>query len=309
LTLSQRCASSLDVVLPPRGARASAQAGLPQRAHTATQPQHWLLFAATRRRELTGNQGVSTIPMACTQVGTMLASVPASQLMAKFGRRVGFLIGAGLFVCGGLLGALAMSSRSFLLQLVSVSLTGMGIGVAEYWRFAAAEVVPPVLKPRAIALTVAGSLVSAFAGPQIAKITRNMMDIEFQASYLSNSIIAALYLAIVVVMPGLPNALPPPPTPTSDAEPHKGRKGSLCLCCGHEANDSACHMYMSNRALPVATLSSAIGFGSMVLSMTATPLAMKAQGFSFEQSATTIQTHVSAIICTVRNSVRVNLTR
>ena len=218
----------------------------------------------------------------------MLASVPASQLMAKYGRRVGFLVGAGLFICGGLLGALAMSSRSFLLQLVSVSLTGMGIGVAEYWRFAAAEVVPPVLKPRAIALTVAGSLVSAFAGPQIAKITRSMMGVEFQASYLSNSVIASLYLAVILVMPGLPNAAPPPPTPASDGAPRKGS-----LCCGHEANDSACRMYLSNRALPVATLSSAIGFGSMVLSMTATPLAMKAQGFSFEQSATTIQTHVS----------------
>ena len=226
--------------------------------------------------------------MACSQVGNVLASVPATQLMAKYGRRVGFVVGAVLFVCGGLLGALAMSSRSFLLHLVAVSLTGMGIGFAEYLRFAAAEVVPPVLKPRAIALSVAGSLMSAFAGPQIAKGTRNMMDVEFQASYFANSIIAALYLTLILMIPGLPNAAPPQPIPDSEDELQTGRKS----CVGGRG-ESACSVYLRNPVLLVATLSSAIGFGSMVLSMTATPLAMKQEGYSFEQTATTIQTHVS----------------
>lgn len=227
--------------------------------------------------------------MACSQVGNVVASVPATQLMAKYGRRVGFIIGAALFLCGGLLGALAMTSRSFGLQLVAVTLTGMGIGVAEYLRFAAAEVVPPAIKPRAIALSVAGSLLSAFAGPQIAKATRNMTDVEFQASYLANAAVAAIYFILIIGMPGLPTAVPLASAPNSDGNVKKDRYS----CNGCKDSDSTCKMYLRNPALPVATLSSAIGFGSMILSMTATPLAMKAEGFSFEQTATTIQTHVS----------------
>ena len=224
--------------------------------------------------------------MACSAGGSVLAAMPAAQLMAKHGRRVGFVVGAVLFVAGGLLGALAMSSRSFALQLVAVSLTGMGIGFDEYLRFAAAEVVPPKLEPRAIALSVAGSVLGAFGGPQIAKATRNMLVIEFQASYLSNAFIAVLYIILILVIPGLPTAAPAAVKPVSDGEVKRRRCSS-----GGTGSDSAYSIYRRTPALVIATLSQAIGFGSMIISMTATPLAMKAEGFSFEETATTIQTH------------------
>ena len=213
--------------------------------------------------------------MACSQVGNVLASVPAARLMARCGRRIGFAVGAGLFVAGGLLGALAMSSRIFALQLVAVWLTGMGIGFAEYLRFAAAEVVPPALKPRAIALSVAGSILSAFVGPEVAKATRSLMSIEFQASYLANAGIAVVYLCLILSIPGLPNAAPPAPPKQSDDGDRSKQKGRCCSC-GAGGSDSAVAIYLRTPALVVATLSSAIGFGSMILSMTATPLAMKA---------------------------------
>jgi MFS family permease len=245
------------------------------RSHLSLTPA--ALAAADACRDLTGNQGVSTIPMACSQVGNVLASVPAARLMARCGRRIGFAVGAGLFVAGGLLGALAMSSRSFALQLVAVWLTGMGIGFAEYLRFAAAEVVPPALKPRAIALSVAGSILSAFVGPEVAKATRSLMSIEFQASYLANAGIAVVYLCLILSIPGLPNAAPPAPPKQSDDGDRSKQKGRCCSC-GAGGSDSAVAIYLRTPALVVATLSSAIGFGSMILSMTATPLAMKAEG-------------------------------
>ena len=41
-------------------------------------------------------------------------------------------------------------------------------GFAEYLRFAAAELVPPELKARAVSLTIASSVISAVVGPQVA---------------------------------------------------------------------------------------------------------------------------------------------
>ena len=90
-----------------------------------------------------------------------------------------------------------------------------------------------------------------------------------------------------VMIPGLSNAAPPAPKPESDGLPKKKRRCS----CGGTGSDSAYSIYRRTPALVVATLSSSIGFGTMVLSMTATPLAMKAEGYSFEETATTIQTH------------------
>jgi predicted MFS family arabinose efflux permease len=123
-----------------------------------------------------GTEGVSTFPATMMQVGNALGSIPAAVLMDRCGRRCGFLAGAVFFVVGASGGALALEVKSFALQLAAVFLTGVGIGFNEYLRFAAAEIVPPALKARAVSLTIASSVLSGIMGPQVAKATVGIMD-------------------------------------------------------------------------------------------------------------------------------------
>jgi hypothetical protein len=47
---------------------------------------------------LAENQALATLPMSLMIVGTAGATIPASYLMSRVGRRAGFMVGAG---CGG----------------------------------------------------------------------------------------------------------------------------------------------------------------------------------------------------------------
>ena len=232
--------------------------------------------------DLTGKTEVSTFPATASQLGNFLGAVPAAMLMARYGRRRGFLVGGALYVGGGLLGVLAMRKHSFPLQLLSVASTGIGFGFSEYLRFAAAEIVPAHLKAQAVSLTIASSVVSGVVGPQIAKSTASMFDTEFEASYLANGIIGLLYLLIIACIPNLPSvAARRGPRVSEDMATDRGPIAATPWW----------QMFTTHPALMVATLSCGVGYCTMILTMTATPIAMKAQGFGFEDTATTIQAH------------------
>jgi MFS family permease len=42
---------------------------------------------------LTGDASISTLPMTASQLGNVLAAMPASMFMRRWGRRAGFLVG------------------------------------------------------------------------------------------------------------------------------------------------------------------------------------------------------------------------
>lgn len=106
-----------------------------------------------------GDASISTLPATARQVGAALASAPASLLMGKLGRRYGFMTGGLLGVAGGLIAALALQLRSFPLLCFGTMLIGAEAGFGGYARYAAVEIVPPRQQPRAISLTVSGSVV------------------------------------------------------------------------------------------------------------------------------------------------------
>jgi MFS family permease len=222
---------------------------------------------------LGADKSLATLPIFLNHVGIMLTTIPASLLMARIGRRAGFSIGAILGMLFGLVAACAMWMQSFELLCASALLQGASAAFAWYYRFAAADASPPVFKPKAISLVMAGGVIAGFIGPQLAKWTVHWFDpIVFMGVYVSVSLIGATSLLLVQAVRIVPLAA------ADRAE--RGRP---------------LHVIARQPAYVVALLSSMFGYAVMTLVMSATPLAMLACGFGFADSATVIQAHIIAM--------------
>ncbi len=212
----------------------------------------------------------ATFPLALQFVGTAASTVPASFFMKRYGRRSGFSLGAVLGILGGLISAWAVFRGDFeLFCLGSILLGGLAAHVA-YFRFAAADTASDAFRSRAISLVLAGGLVSAFLGPELAKHTRDLTaPVLFAGGYLSIAVLAGMVLILLqfIRIPRLAVA----------AARASGRPlGEL----------------LRQPTLIVAVLCAMVGYGSMNLVMVATPLAMVACNHPFESAAFVIQWHV-----------------
>ena len=219
------------------------------------------------------DKSLATLPIFLNHVGIMLITIPASFLMARFGRRMGFSFGAVIGVSFGVLAAYAVWRQDFWLLCAAALLQGASAAFAWYYRFAAADASPPELKPKAISLVMAGGVVAGFIGPQLAKWTVHWFDpIAFMGVYVAVALVSLISLAVVQALriPGL-----------TVAERAEG---------GRPLAEIA-----RQPAFPVAVISSMFGYAVMTLVMSATPLAMLACGYGFGDSATVIQMHIVAM--------------
>ncbi|MEM8950519.1 MAG: MFS transporter [Pseudomonadota bacterium] len=214
--------------------------------------------------------GLATLPLFLQFVAVMMTAMPASYLMKRVGRRLGFALGAGFALTAGLLGAGAILVGSFSLFSVASFAYGVFMGFGMYYRFAAAEVAAPAFRPRAISYVLAGGVVAAIAGPELAKATDDLFGPAlFAGCFLA---VAGLGLATLLVLAFL-RILPPAEEERTGEERPLGE-------------------IMRQPAFIVALSAAAIAQGAMVLVMTATPLAMAFCGHDFNQTAFVIQWHV-----------------
>jgi predicted MFS family arabinose efflux permease len=218
---------------------------------------------------LAPDRRLATLPVTSYVLGAALATVPASYFMKRFGRRRGFMLGAGFGVLGGAVGAAAMLQHGFWLLCMGTLLSGVYAAFGQYYRFAAADVAPADGKSRAISLTLAGGLLGAFVGPALGKWTRDLLEPRFVASYLAIGALALPTLAIALGMREIPQS----------AEEQRGQGRSLAVIARQPA-------------FLVAVSAAALGYGIMSLLMSATPLAMDMCGLSFSDAAFVLQWHV-----------------
>ncbi len=220
---------------------------------------------------------LATLPLGAQFLGTMLTTVPASYLMKWLGRRGGLLIGAAFAVAAGLLSAQAIRAGSFLFFVLGGFLYGMFSAFAQYYRFAAADAADAGVaegaaarRARAIAWVMAGGLVAAVIGPELAKATRELLPpFLFAGSYLA---IAALGVASLVTLSFL--RMPRP----SLAERRRGGRPLVEI--------------LRTPGALTAVLAAVVAYVTMNLLMTATPLAMAGCGHDFSDTARVIQWHV-----------------
>jgi predicted MFS family arabinose efflux permease len=217
--------------------------------------------------------GLSTLPLALQFLALMGVSPAASQFMKRFGRRAGFTQGSLLGIAGGLVGVLAIRADSYALYCLAAILTGAFLAHGMYYRFAAADAVAPVWRSRAISLVMAGGVLAAVLGPQIANQARDLIpDAAFAGGYLAIAGLCALALVLVQF--------------TRMAEPSAAER---------ERRGRPLGRIVRQPALVMAVFCGMVGYGAMNLIMSITPPAMIGHAHAFGDAAMVIQWHVFAM--------------
>ncbi len=227
-----------------------------------------ITVSALAGQALAENKALATVPFALQFVMTMVATIPASLLMGKIGRRAGFTVGQSIGIVGGLIAVFGIFENSFLVFAIGSGIIGIHNAFWSYFRFAAADVADDDFRPKAISYVMAGGLVAAFVGPELAKATRGLFEpVVFAGSYLALTGLCVLNIALLRLVD----------IPRSPATALGGRRLGLIV---------------RNPVFVVAVAAAMIGYAAMNLVMTATPLAMHAAHFGFSDSAFVIQWHV-----------------
>ncbi len=111
----------------------------------------------------------ATAPVASQWLGLMCATIPASLIMGRLGRKRGFVLGNLIGLMGTAVAISALRQQSFGLFLLATWLIGIGIGFGQLYRFAALEAAPTALRDKALGLVMGGGGLAAFAGPWLAQ--------------------------------------------------------------------------------------------------------------------------------------------
>ena len=230
---------------------------------------------------------LATLPVALQFLGTMLTIVPASLLMARVGRRRGFMLGALLGAAGAALMLAGTLAGNFGLFCCGSLLFGAYNGFGGYYRFAATEVASTEYRSRAIGYVLAGGVVAAVAGPNLATWSREALPTEFAGSYV--------ILVVLALVAMVPLAFLRIPRSAGESAPVGGigtAGGPGATGVATPAAERPLAAIVRQPRFVGALAAAAIGFAVMVLLMTATPLAMKEHSFSFGQTAFVIEWHV-----------------
>lgn len=156
--------------------------------------------AAIVGSELAATPALGTVPYGAQFASMTVFTYPASMLMRRFGRRPVFTVAAGVLVACGILGFLAVERASFVLLTLAHVLLGMYIACANFYRFAAVDHVPALLRPRAMSLVIAGGVIAAFAGPLLASALREVGGFaDFSLVYGVMALLGLLNLLLVAL--------------------------------------------------------------------------------------------------------------
>lgn len=219
---------------------------------------------------LAPHPGLATLPLAFHFLAVMATTFPASMAMKKIGRKNGFLLGLIAAIIGASVCAYSIYIGHFVGYCIGVVLMGVFNAFGQYYRFAAADVATVDYRSRAISLVLAGGLVAAFAGPNLASFTRDLVaNAEFAGGYGS---LVLIYLISLWVVSQLRI-----PTPGAEERSEGGRP--LLVIARQPA-------YWT------AVLCAMTAYGSMNLLMAATPLAMQHYGHPFSSAALVFEWHI-----------------
>ena len=117
-----------------------------------------------------------TLALGVQFIGTMLATIPAAQLMRRVGRRAGFSFGQAIGFLAALLATYAIYDSNFWLFVFSGGMIGVHNAFWAQYRFAAADTASAEFKPRAITYVMAGPILAGIFGPELAKHSRDLLE-------------------------------------------------------------------------------------------------------------------------------------
>ena len=212
---------------------------------------------------------MATLPVMGYVVGGALSTGLVAKTQGRYGRKVSFQLGLLVALLSALLCAYAAVSHNFWLLCTATVVAGYYNANAGLYRFAAAELALPEWREKAVSLVMAGGLLGAVLGPNLAQYTRTMMDVPFAGAYIALAGVAQLSMVVL-------SFIEFPPAPIK-----KSAQGGRPL-----------REIMRQPAFIVAAATGALGYGVMNLLMAATPLAMQQCNLPFSDVALVLEWHV-----------------
>ena len=212
---------------------------------------------------------MATVPVMAYVIGGAMSTGLVARSQVRLGRRRSFQLGLLVGLMSALLCAYAASSRNFWLLCAATLVAGFYNANAQLYRFAAAELADPAAREKAVSLVMAGGLIGAVLGPNLAAWTRNLFDVPFVGAYLCLAVIAIITMALMQWM-----QFPPAQHKVSA---HSGRP---------------MREIMLQPLFIIAGGSAALAYGVMNLLMAATPIAMQQCQLPFSDAALVLEWHV-----------------
>ena len=212
---------------------------------------------------------MATLPVMGYVVGGALSTGLVARTQRLFGRNASFQLGLVVAVASALLCGYAAYSKNFWLLVTATVVAGFYNANAQLYRFAAAELASPEFREKAVSLVMAGGLLGAVAGPNLAVATRNMTEVPFAGAYLALAGVALLAMVLLAFIEF-------PPSPDVKASGGGRPLGEI----------------MRQPVFIVAAAAGALGYGVMNLLMAATPIAMQICGLPFSDVALVLEWHV-----------------
>ncbi|MCB1398454.1 MAG: MFS transporter [Rhodobacter sp.] len=225
-------------------------------------------------QSLAPNPCWATLPVSMAVLGSMLSATPMSAFMQRHGRRAGFVLGTVAGGTGAAIGAVGLLNASFLLFLIGSLFTGIYMSAQGFYRFAATDTASDAFKPKAISYVMAGGLLSAIIGPQLVKVTADLMVVPFLGTYLGVITINLVGMTLFALLQI------PRPQPINRHAPIEGRSRSQLL---------------REPVIVVAIICATVSYALMNLVMTSTPLAVVGCGFETGMAANIVSAHVLAM--------------
>jgi MFS family permease len=208
-------------------------------------------------------------PVTMQHLGVMLSVFPASMMMMRLGRKIGFRTGSCVGMVGATCSTFGLGIGSFPMMCLGGLLLGYAVANMQLYRFAAVELAPGPFRAQAISYVTSGGVIAGILGPAMAWWTPDLWLPTFQASFVAVIVIHAIVFTILGFIE----------FPVVKAEDATGPQRPLLEIVTQPA-------YM------VAAAGAMIAFGVMSFVMAASPLAIVQCGLSKSEAPITIFAHV-----------------
>jgi MFS family permease len=212
---------------------------------------------------------MATLPVMGYVVGGALSTGLVTKTQQRFGRKTSFQLGLLVALGSALLCAYAVVNKNFWLLCSATLVAGYYNANAGLYRFAAAELALPAWREKAVSLVMAGGLLGAVLGPNLAQYTRSLLSVPFAGAYIALALVAMLSMTFLAFID-----FPSQPV-------RKSASGGRPLT-----------EIMRQPTFIVAAATGALGYGVMNLLMAATPLAMQKCSLPFSDAAVVLEWHV-----------------
>ncbi|MBT6208444.1 MAG: MFS transporter [Woeseia sp.] len=225
--------------------------------------------------KLTSDPSLATLPVSMVVLFGAAATIPATMLMKRIGRRYGFAFGSLTAAVSMAIIGVALHRQSFVLFAFAAALFGLNMAFTLQFRYAAAESVDAKYAPRAISLVLVGAIGGAWVGPELVKYGEfAVASVQYLGSFLG---VLGLFLIQALLHLTL--------------GPLRGEDKSI-----KQKPPRPLGKIAAQPIFIVAMLGGAVAYGVMTFIMTATPLSMHIHdGFSLDDTRQVIRGHVLAM--------------